>query len=440
MNENVQTLETELAWFTKLLNFRLGKSSKKEFSDEMPDLSGYNSVYAQFVSHYKFNVMERLAVILALVPHIKPQLLDVFYTTNKEYGRKVTEFGGNNGESHSGFLPTGETLVFLMGAEEMEMRFRIMELFEADHPLATHSILSLNAVKDGEPFLSGSMVLATDFIELFTLGKSSKPNFSTKFPASLLTTRMTWDDLVVDDSVKQETENILLWITHREKILNEWDLAKTIKPGYKALFYGPPGTGKTFTAALLGKRTGKDVYKIDLSMLVSKWVGETEKNLARVFDMAENKEWILFFDEADAIFGKRTDTQSSQERYANQEVAYLLQRTEDFTGTVILASNLKGNIDEAFSRRFQSFIYFPFPKPKQRLLMWENYVGASFDVLDDDISLEDIAKQYEISGAGIVNVLKYSAIQAAGRNEKKLMHDDVVEGIRRELLKEGKVM
>ena len=185
--------------------------------------------------------------------------------------------------------------------------------------------------------------------------------------------------MIIEQVVRQEIDNILLWIKHKNKILDDWDLSKSIKPGYKALFYGPPGTGKTFTAALIGKKSGKDVYKIDLSMVVSKWVGETEKNLGRVFDMAENKDWILFFDEADALFGKRTGAQSSQDRYANQEVAYLLQRTEDFSGTVILASNLKGNIDEAFSRRFQSIVFFPYPKAAQRQMMWENYIGSTFD-------------------------------------------------------------
>jgi len=205
------------------------------------------------------------------------------------------------------------------------------------------------------------------------------------------------------------------------------------------LFYGPPGTGKTLTACLLGKSTGKDVYRVDLSMIVSKWVGETEKNLGRVFDMAENKDWILFFDEADALFGKRTDTKSSQERYANQEVAYLLQRTEDYPGTVILASNKKGNMDEAFIRRFQSIVYFPMPKPIERLKIWQKAFDCSL-YLDEDIDLNKIAVDYEIAGGGIVNIVKYCAIKAAERNDKTVIENDLKDGIRKELLKEGKLL
>ncbi len=117
--------------------------------------------------------------------------------------------------------------------------------------------------------------------------------------------------------------------------------------------------GKSLTASLLGKSANMDVYRIDLSKVVSKYIGETEKNLSNIFDMAENKDWILFFDEADALFGKRTSASDSKDRYANQEVADLLQRIEDFPGIVILATNLKSNLDEAFARRFQSMIYFP---------------------------------------------------------------------------------
>ena len=131
-------------------------------------------------------------------------------------------------------------------------------------------------------------------------------------------------------------------------------MRKRVKPGYRALFHGPPGTGKTLTATLLGKHTGRPVFRIDLSRVVSKYIGETEKNLSRLFDKAEHKDWILFFDEADALFGKRTEIRDAHDKYANQEVAYLLQRIESYAGLVILATNQRGNIDEAFLRRFQA--------------------------------------------------------------------------------------
>ena len=127
----------------------------------------------------------------------------------------------------------------------------------------------------------------------------------------------------------------------------------------RILFIGAPGTGKKTLASLIGQQSGKEVYRIDLSMIVSKYIGETEKNLSKVFDAAEHKDWILFFDEADALFGKRTDVRDAHDRYANTDVAYLLQRIENYNGLVILATNRKSNIDKAFTRRFQTVISFP---------------------------------------------------------------------------------
>jgi len=120
-----------------------------------------------------------------------------------------------------------------------------------------------------------------------------------------LTTQMEWEGLVLPDDVLNQVKKIETWLLHREKLMNEWGMARLLKPGYRTLFYGPPGTGKTLTASLLGKKTGRDVYRIDLSLVVSKYIGETEKNLSDLFGRAEEKDWILFFDEADALFGKR---------------------------------------------------------------------------------------------------------------------------------------
>jgi len=147
---------------------------------------------------------------------------------------------------------------------------------------------------------------------------------------------------------------------HHHALTIAAELQKSLPVKNKSiLFIGAPGTGKKTLASLIGQQLGTDVYRIDLSMIVSKYIGETEKNLSKVFDAAEHKNWILFFDEADALFGKRSDVRDSHDRYANQEVAYLLQRIENYNGLVILATNRKNNIDEAFKRRLQTIIHFP---------------------------------------------------------------------------------
>jgi SpoVK/Ycf46/Vps4 family AAA+-type ATPase len=172
---------------------------------------------------------------------------------------------------------------------------------------------------------------------------------------------------------------------------------------------------------------------------VSKYIGETEKNLETIFVEAINKSWILFFDEADALFGKRTEVRSSNDRYANQEVSYLLQRIEDFPGLVILASNLKGNIDDAFLRRFNTIIHFAVPNPEERLILWEKSIPTSYQ-LDPAIDLKKIADKYELSGAAILNVIHYAALQSISKSDKYLRIDDIIEAMRKEYRKEERTM
>jgi len=191
----------------------------------------------------------------------------------------------------------------------------------------------------------------------------------------------------------------------------------------------------------VGIRTGFDVYRIDLSQVVSKYIGETEKNLSRIFDRAEHQNWILFFDEADSLFGQRTQTKSSNDRYSNQEVSYLLQRIEDFNGVIILATNLKENIDEAFTRRFQSVINFPIPDENQRYLLWKKILGTSMP-MSDDIDLHQIAADYRFAGGSIINVVRFGALRAVQRKNgsAELNSSDLQEGLRRELKKQGKTI
>ncbi len=197
--------------------------------------------------------------------------------------------------------------------------------------------------------------------------KSKK--YGVKYFARRLKTPLKWDDLVLPEHTLEQVKELEAWLQHGDALLGDWDMRGKAKPGFRALFQGPSGTDKTLAASLLGKSTGRDIYRVDLSAIVSKYIGETEKNLARVFSTAEKKNWILFFDEADALFGKRTDVKDSHDRYANQGVAYLLRRLDTYTGLAILATNLPENIDDAFGRRFQSIITFPLPDAAARLTL-----------------------------------------------------------------------
>lgn len=440
---NSQVIQAELAWLELLIDTRLKLYFQTECDYEtieevpLPDLHSNASPYAQLVRTRALTAPDRLVLILTLAPHVRPQLLDYFFVRNTAYDRGFTEFGGIKGKNHGGFLPTGETALFLLAGDDLARRITLQTHLLHESPLFRTNILRLEVTDPQEPALSGPLALTPDYVAYLTTGEQSKPNFSPDFPASLVRTTMQWDDLVVDYQIMTEIMEIKAWIEHGDTILGDAHLKKYLKPGYRALFYGPPGTGKSLTAGLLGHSTGLDVYKIDLSMVVSKYIGETEKNLGRVFDMAENRRWILFFDEADALFGKRSETNSSNDRHANQEVAYLLQRIEDFPGIIILATNLKDNIDAAFARRFQSIIHFPAPNATRRARLWKQaFNGAE---LAQDVNFDTIAEKYSIAGGAIINVLRFCVL-AAAQNKRAIKQDDVLTGLKKEFYKEGKTL
>lgn len=376
---------------------------------------------------------ERVVIMLALMPHTCPQSLDIFFVQNKDFDRQYTEFGGWKGLSHGGFLPTGETASFILAGDDMEKKKAVIRMFQKDHWFHTRNVLRLEGAGEGEPLLSGQLRPSEEFLSHVLLDREYKPDYNIGFPAKLITTPLEWEDMVLDYDTSEALEEINTWIRHRHTIMEDWGLKRILKEGYRALFYGPPGTGKTLAATLLGKKNKMDVYRVDLSMIVSKYIGETEKNLAKVFDLAENRDWILFFDEADALFGKRTSTNTSNDRHANQEVAYLLQRIEDFPGTVILATNLKSNIDEAFSRRFQSIIYFPMPDEELRAALWRGMLPKEW--LEDAEELIAMAAGTELSGGSITNVVRRCALQLLMSGQETLDKRILKEALQKETLK-----
>lgn len=442
---NAATLEKDLEWFSRVLETRLNLYFKQEsayqsiLDIQSPKLAEHESVYADFILHYQLTFAERILLLLALIPHVKPELLDPLFLANQNSGRGFTEFGGIQGKNHGGFIPTGETFVFIMSGGQLADRFALSELFQADHVFAKHHILGLDPAPGDEPFLAGAICLSRDILDYLTLGEAHRPVLSSKFPAKLITTEREWNDLIIDDKTMQQIDEIKTWLDFGNQLLYEWEMSKKLRKGYRCLFYGPPGTGKTMTACLLGKDTARDVYRIDLSLVVSKYIGETEKNLSNIFDQAENKDWILFFDEADALFGKRTTVSDSHDRYANQEVSYLLQRIEDYNGLVLLASNQKENMDEAFTRRFDNIINFSLPRLDQRLKIWEQAFSIN-STLAKDISLKEIARGYELSGGAIMNAVGYASLMTLKRNSNEISKTDLLAGVRKEYQKEGRTI
>lgn len=442
-------LESELKWLGGIVQLRLQNYYQKQEDKQAVDVhstlmnppdSGKNKEHLKLIKNLKLTAGERLILILGLCPHISPDFLDELIQKNLKNSGDFPQIGGTRGKSFRGMLPTGETALFLLAGNDQSLRTRAQYLFAEEHKFAKNRILWLEEVPRGEPRMSGRIVVNPDIVDQILTGKVSQPRFSMDFPAEYITTELEENDLVLDKITREQVTQLQNWLKYQETLMNQWNLKRWVKPGYRVLFHGPPGTGKTLTAMILGKNTGRDVFRIDLSMVVSKYIGETEKNLSQLFDRAKNKDWILFFDEADALFGKRTSVRDAHDKYANQEVAYLLQKIENHDGLVILASNFKSNIDEAFIRRFQSVIYFPPPTTAERFALWKKTLPVRKGLkIPGDEDLQTIAKKYEITGAGVVNVVQYCSLDCLANNKHEISVEQLQTGIEREYQKEGKV-
>ncbi len=257
--------------------------------------------------------------------------------------------------------------------------------------------------------------------------------------AKKMPARYTIEDLILPEKQKLEIDELIAMAKNRSLVLEDWGVEKKLASGrgISALFTGVPGTGKTLAAQAIAGELGLDLYRVDLSTIISKYIGETEKNLERIFTEAQNSNVILFFDEADSLFGKRSEVSDAHDRYANIEVGYLLQRIEVYDGIVLMATNLGANLDEAFARRIHFIIDFPFPDEKTRLRLWQLLLPENIGKAPD-IDLSYFAAAYKIAGGNIRNAVVWAVYEAA-RQKHPLSREDLLHGVEREYQKMGKV-
>jgi hypothetical protein len=452
----------EFDYLAALMTWRVKKSFGSVEAGPRPVMPEFDRWQLQVLPFIgTLSVAEATLLLLAIAPHIQPDLLDGAIQSAMRQTGEFPQLGGIRPDGHNfrGLLPTGETALFLLGNDDYHDRMEIRALFSADHLFSRKRILWLEQLPPGEPALSGKIIVSQDYVDSFVTGRPATPHFGASFPAKKIEEHRTRKgSLVLNAELTRQVDDIRRWVRNNDTLLYGYGMEDRVKKGYKALFYGPPGTGKTLTAGILGNELGKAVYKIDISMVVSKYIGETEKNLELLFARAGDKGWILFFDEADALFGKRTDVRDAHDKYANQEVSYLLQRIEDYDGLVILATNKKNNIDDAFVRRFNAILKFPFPDAKDREEIWKKslpgkvrFVGELAGGVEelDDGKLLKFLRRYELSGANIMNVVHEASLKGADRGAEAgagktrgepltIYLGDLLAGIRKELGKESR--
>ncbi len=438
---NVATLERELTWCAEMIDTAISlyfgqECVHRDISELLPPpVDDDPSPYAKLVRQHSMSVSERLILILALAPFLRPQLLDPFLLKNTAMDRGFTEFGGVPDNSRTGFLPSIETAVFILAGENLTRRFALAELFETTHFFYSTGILDFatagNIATTGFSVFSAPLKIRPEKLAFILTGKESDPPLSTRFPAQRLETALSWDDLVLCDSTMQAAQEILTWTVTAEKLMHDWQLNKFIQPGYRSLFYGPPGAGKKLTASLLGKSAGLSVYKISVALVISASPEDAEAHLERLFALAAVNRWILYLDEADLLSNAGyPDYQSN----IPQTIACLWQHINSYPGVVLLAANQKNQFSSALMHRLHSAIHFPAPDAGERLRLWRK----AFDNpvrQDSSIDLEKIAEQYEVTGGSVINVLRSACLIALQRGSDIITQDDLLTGIRREMQK-----
>ena len=312
-----------------------------------------------------------------------------------------------------------------LGMQERELLWR--RFLRAETPLEEG--LSLSDVADLYPLTGGLIRRAAETAlsraasrghddevraEDLVAGIRSQLAHRLRSVAEFIEPHGSWKDVIVPKETEERLEEMAAYFRHRRTVWEDWDFRSKFSTlrGVSALFYGPPGTGKSFTAGVVAAELGMDLCRVDLSQVVSKWIGETEKNLGRVFDEAARGYVVLFFDEADSLFTKRTQVSSSVDRYANLEVNYLLQRMERYEGVTILATNHESALDPAFKRRLQFRIHFPLPEPPDRLRLWQSLIPEQAGV-SDGVDWEYLADAFDMPGGHIRNAIVRAAFRAA---------------------------
>jgi len=437
---NLEEVQQDFEFLQAVLEHQIEAFNQDQILDlasvEAPPLTE-GLPYRNFLEGIGADLHLRLVLLVALAPELSPGTLAVLNTSYPN-GSGIPELGGIQGDSYKGILPTFDTLLFALAGKDFPLRNNFRLILQ-EHPVFLNHLILLSRRHPLDPYGAHVVQPSPELISLILTGDIGEPTFGAQFPAERIATRRAWEELILAPPTMNDVNEVLDWITYESVVMDQLGLRDKASPGFRCLFYGPPGTGKTFTATLIGQKTGRPVFRVDLSQVVSKYIGETEKNLRIVFDKAERRDWILFFDEADALFGKRTAISDSKDRFANQEVSYLLQRIEQHDGVVILATNHRDNLDKAFTRRFQLVVHFPMPTPPERLRLWQTALPSKLEI-SPEVNLEDLAKRFELSGGSIMNVIRFCALQAARRDDLVLVTADFMEGIKREYRKVGRIL
>lgn len=418
-SENIACVSSELDWLVCRIDNLLNKDSNV-FLPLPPLKTG--TAYEKLVTENQLTDTDRVMLNLAFASTFKPSILAPFALLFKT-PEKQSRFCGLVKEETARFYPTVRTAIFLLAGDDEELIDYYLCHFNSRHRLFTSNILLTHSTKENNSFLEHELLFNEQFLPAILHGDAPGLDGDAGFPARKSNRTHTMSDVILDEKTMTELKKLYRFARNMKKL---WALPEggKYRQNFIGIFSGDPGTGKSHTAEAIGNELNLPVYKVNFAQLVSKYIGETEKNLERVFDRFSGQPNILFFDEAESIFSKRIEVKDSHDKHANNEQSFLLQKIEEYNGIVILATNVQNlsqYFDKAFQRRIRQIVTFNFPEHPERVRLWQNALGVPFRY--EEGLVDRLAKNYQFSGGGIYNIISEGIIEALDRGTEVITFD-----------------
>lgn len=331
------------------------------------------------------------------------------------------------------YAPSGYTIAYLIDGRSSDQSSSF-DLFRASHPFNRRSILQLASPPPGLGEYAGVVQFVPGIFDMYITNRFQAPRFGDHFPAKLLTTDQSFEDMIHPPYLLEKMKVVTNALEFEHRMRYEMQMDSQLPKGFRVLMSGPPGTGKSMAASIIGSCMNRDVYTVMLSQVLSKYIGESERNLENMFNMAEGKGWVLFFDEADALFGNRAEDGKGDDagsRNRDQLFSYLLPRVENFNGIIFAATNLESNMDVAFKRRFQERLIFTLPDEALRRQLWEKYLPKNYE-RDERLTPEWFA-QFRLPPSSIANVCNRQTLYSLYYRQNQLRYDEMLLDIKTEM-------
>ncbi|CAN5816631.1 hypothetical protein BH11BAC7_BH11BAC7_02490 [soil metagenome] len=431
---NIQCISGELDWLVRSIKNALQPTTPAFLLLAPVDPE---TAYGKLIIAHELTNTDRVLFNLAFGTVFAPEVIDALAQAALDpFWKNYT--GGFYRKGSATFNPTVRSAVFLLAGKDIEMRSYYVSYFHARQRVFTTGLVKAEPQHANSSFLDYEIAFNDQFLSSVIHGEPPRLDGEQGFPARRSTATHNMGDVILGKKTLWEIAKFGKFTKHMKKL---WAINKNrkVRNNFISIFSGDPGTGKSHTADAIGNEFGLPVYKINFAQMVSKYIGETEKNLEKVFDRFDRQPCILFFDEAEAIFSKRTEVTGSNDQHANNLQSYLLQKVEEFTGIIILATNVQNlsqYFDKAFQRRYRLIVTFTFPDFDERLSIWKN---ALFEPYNFEEGLtERLAKNYQLTGGSIYNIVSDAVIEALEKDTSTITFDLLDEAMKDEFKKTGR--